>query len=99
VVTPGHTPYHQSVLIESQGQTACYLADVAPTMAHLPLPWIMGYDVEPLRTLESKRAILARAAEERWLLIFTHDAATPWGYATREGKDVILEPVEVLASV
>ncbi len=99
VVTPGHTPYHQSVLIQSRGETACYLADVAPTMAHLALPWIMGYDVEPLRTLESKRAILARAVEERWLLISTHDAATPWGYAVREGKDVALEPVEVLASV
>jgi hypothetical protein len=40
------------------GETACFLADVVPTLAHLPLPWIMGYDVEPLVTLESKRALL-----------------------------------------
>ncbi|HZD03650.1 MAG TPA: MBL fold metallo-hydrolase, partial [Longimicrobiales bacterium] len=42
--TPGHTPHHQSVLVESGGETACFLADVCPTVAHVPLPWIMGYD-------------------------------------------------------
>jgi glyoxylase-like metal-dependent hydrolase (beta-lactamase superfamily II) len=93
--TPGHTPHHQSVLLRSAGETACYLGDVAPTMAHLPLPWIMGYDVEPLLTLESKRTLLAQAAEERWLLVSTHDPAVPWGYATRGDKEIVLEPVPV----
>src|SRR5690606_22032094 len=54
--TPGHTPHHQSIVIESQGEVAVFLADVCPTSAHVPLPWIMGYDVEPLVTLETKRA-------------------------------------------
>jgi glyoxylase-like metal-dependent hydrolase (beta-lactamase superfamily II) len=40
--TPGHCPHHQSVLVRSGGETACFLADVVPTFAHLPLPWIMG---------------------------------------------------------
>jgi len=93
VPTPGHTPYHQSVLIRSGGETACYLADVVPTMAHLPLPWIMGYDVEPLVTLESKRTLLGRAIQERWMLISTHDPVTPWGYAEAHGRDVSLAPV------
>jgi len=88
--TPGHCPGHQSVRVTSGGETACYLADVVPTFAHLPLPWIMGYDVEPLVTLESKRALLARAVEERWLLVSTHDPATPWGYGVQEGKGVVL---------
>ena len=79
IPTPGHTPHHQSVLIRSQGETACFLADLVPTTAHLPLPWIMGYDVEPLVTLETKREILARAAEEDWLLVFEHDPVVPWG--------------------
>ena len=83
--TPGHTPHHQSVLVRSGSETACFLADVVPTMAHLPLPWIMGYDVEPLVTLESKRALLRRAVDERWLLVSTHDSARPWGYAA-EGE-------------
>jgi glyoxylase-like metal-dependent hydrolase (beta-lactamase superfamily II) len=89
--TPGHCPHHQSVVLRSGGQTACFLADVMPTFAHLPLPWIMGYDVEPLVTLESKRALLRRATEERWLLVSTHDPFTPWGYAVAEGKGVRLD--------
>jgi glyoxylase-like metal-dependent hydrolase (beta-lactamase superfamily II) len=89
--TPGHCPHHQSVLIRSGGETACFLADVIPTFAHLPLPWIMGYDVEPLVTLESKRALLQRATDERWLLVSTHDPFTPWGHAVAEGKGVRLE--------
>jgi glyoxylase-like metal-dependent hydrolase (beta-lactamase superfamily II) len=79
VRTPGHTPHHQSVLIRSAGETACFLADVIPTSAHLPLPWIMGYDVEPLVTLESKRALLQRARDEAWLLVFEHDPVVAWG--------------------
>ena len=47
--------------------------------ASLPLPWIMGYDVEPLVTLESKRLLLRRAREEGWLLVFEHDPVVPWG--------------------
>ncbi|HIF21961.1 MAG TPA: MBL fold metallo-hydrolase [Gemmatimonadetes bacterium] len=77
--TPGHTPHHQSVLVRSGGDTACYLADVCPTTAHMPLPWIMGYDLEPMVTLESKRSLWARAREEEWLLVFEHDAHVPWG--------------------
>ncbi len=80
IPTPGHTPHHQGVLIDGGSERAFYLADLAPTAAHLPLPWIMGYDVEPLVTLETKRRILARAAAEEWLLIFEHDARTAWGH-------------------
>jgi glyoxylase-like metal-dependent hydrolase (beta-lactamase superfamily II) len=79
VQTPGHTPFHQSVMIDSDDEVACYLADVCPTTAHLPLPWIMGYDLEPLVTLESKRGLWKRALAEDWLLIFEHDPRTPWG--------------------
>jgi glyoxylase-like metal-dependent hydrolase (beta-lactamase superfamily II) len=95
VRTPGHTPHHQSVLVRSAGETACYLGDLAPTAAHLPLPWIMGYDVEPLVTLEAKRALLPRALGERWLLVFTHDPVVPWGHAVAEGKGMALEGVEL----
>ena len=79
-VTPGHTPYHQSIVIDGDnGALACFLADVCPTSHHVPLPWIMGYDVEPLRTLESKRALFSLAQTENWLLIFEHDAEVAWG--------------------
>jgi len=86
VPTPGHTPFHQSVLIESAGERAFYLGDLVPTHAHLPLPWIMGYDVEPLVTLETKRRILKQAVDEHWLLIFEHDAMVPWGRVMHDGR-------------
>lgn len=84
--TPGHTPYHQSVVIRSAGETAVFLADLIPTVAHLPLPWIMGYDVEPLVTLESKRGMLKRVVEEDWTVIFEHDAMVPWGRVQSDAK-------------
>ena len=92
IVTPGHTPHHQSFLIRSGGETAVFLGDLVPTHAHLPLPWIMGYDVEPLVTLESKRELLARAAHEGWTVIFEHDATVPWGRVQHDGKAYGLLP-------
>ncbi|HEX6588899.1 MAG TPA: MBL fold metallo-hydrolase [Longimicrobiales bacterium] len=90
--TPGHTPHHQSVVLRSGGQAACFLADVCPTTAHLPLPWIMGYDVEPLVTLESKRALFDQATREQWLLVFEHDPEVAWGRLEYEGKKPLLVP-------
>lgn len=84
--TPGHTPGHHGLLIESAGERAFYLADLAPTTSHLPLPWIMGYDVEPMVTLETKRRILARALAEEWLLIFEHDANMAWARLTQDAR-------------
>jgi glyoxylase-like metal-dependent hydrolase (beta-lactamase superfamily II) len=86
IPSPGHTPFHQSVLIESAGERAFFLADMCPTSAHIPLPWIMGYDVEPLVTLETKRRIFRQAEDENWLLIFEHDATVPWGRIEHDGK-------------
>jgi len=92
VPTPGHTPHHQSVLVRSGGETACFLADLVPTTAHLPLPWIMGYDVEPLVTLESKRHLLGTAREQGWLLVFEHDPFTAWGRLDRSSERPALLP-------
>jgi glyoxylase-like metal-dependent hydrolase (beta-lactamase superfamily II) len=90
--TPGHVPFHQGILLESKGERAFFLGDLVPTAAHLPLPWIMGYDVEPLVTLETKRRILARALEEEWLLLFEHDATYAWGHLQHDGKAYALAP-------
>jgi hypothetical protein len=53
----------------------------------------MGYDLEPLRTLESKRAFLADAVREGWRIVFEHDPATAMGRPVMEGKDVVLKDV------
>lgn len=88
VVTAGHTRFHQAVKIESEEQTAFYLGDLIPTVSHLPLPYIMGYDLFPIQTLETKRWVLDQAFEERWLLLFEHDPVVQAGYVRRdqEGK-------------
>ena len=76
--------------MQSEGETAAFIADLIPTASHLGLPWIMGYDVEPLRTLESKRALLRDAADGGWLLVFEHDAAIRLGRAVWSGSGVVL---------
>ena len=87
VKTPGHTPHHQGLLIDGgDAAPGFYIADLAPTIAHLPLPWIMGYDVEPLVTLETKRRILKRAVDENWVVIFEHDPKTAWSQIENDGK-------------
>jgi glyoxylase-like metal-dependent hydrolase (beta-lactamase superfamily II) len=92
-LTPGHVPYHQTVLLRDRGETALFVGDLFPTTAHLPLPWIMGYDLEPLRTLESKRAILNEAVAGGWRLIFEHDAGIVMGTPVTEEKAVVLRDV------
>ena len=93
VVTPGHTDSHQSVKVESEGHVAFFLGDLIPTVSHLPLPYIMGYDLNPLQTLDSKRQVLERACEEEWLLIFEHDPLIQAGYVRKnvDGKYVFRE--------
>ncbi len=93
VVTQGHTRCHQGVKIESEGRVAFFLGDLIPTVSHLPLPYITGYDLYPLQTLEAKRWVLDRAFEEGWLLVFEHDPQVRMGYVRKdvEGK-YFLEP-------
>ena len=54
VVTAGHTRHHQSVKVESEGRVAFFLGDLIPTVSHLPLPYIMGYDLNPVQTLDRR---------------------------------------------
>lgn len=81
VRTPGHTPHHQSILLGEGEDLLFYLADLVPTTAHVSLPWIMGFDVEPLETLETKREMLNRAGREGWVLLFEHDPEVAYGWA------------------
>lgn len=89
----GHTRGHQCVLIESEGQAALFLGDLVPTRSHVPLPWIMGYDLYPVDTLEAKRRLFDSALERNWLLLFQHDPLHRAGYLRRsEGRTVVVPP-------
>jgi glyoxylase-like metal-dependent hydrolase (beta-lactamase superfamily II) len=94
IKTPGHTEHHESVMIESCGEKACFLGDLIPTSSHLPLPYIMGYDILPLITLETKRRLLEKAFEEQWLLIFQHDPRIGMGRLRCVNGKLSLDPVE-----
>jgi len=84
---PGHTPFHQVVLVEADGRTIAFLADLVPTASHLPYGWIMGYDLDPLATLESKKRLLPQAVREGWTVVFEHDDRVPLAVlGEREGR-------------
>jgi len=69
----GHTQSMMHPLIPYKGTKVLYLADVIPTQAHLPIPYVMGYDVRPLDTMKEKTDILNMAVENKWVLYFEHD--------------------------
>ena len=92
-LTPGHVPWHQSLLIEDSAEGLLFLGDVMPTAAHCPLPWIMGYDLEPLRTLESKRQLMKEAAAHEWRLVFEHDPEVLSARVTLGGREPELAEV------
>lgn len=91
-MTPGHIPWHQSLVLRSGGETAVFLGDVIPTHHHLPLAWIMGYPPGAAADPESKRALFARCVAG-WWFIFEHDAHVAMGRAVQEGKGVGLAEV------
>jgi glyoxylase-like metal-dependent hydrolase (beta-lactamase superfamily II) len=79
---PGHTRQLMAVHIRDQasGARACYISDLVPTVAHLPLTWGMGFDLDPMRNIEEKKRFYGRAIAENWLVCFTHEPQHPLGY-------------------
>jgi len=59
--------------IKYKDHTILYAADLLPSTAHVPLPWIMSYDVRPLQTLKEKTDILTEVADNDYVLFFEHD--------------------------
>lgn len=70
----GHTIGQQLPVIEGAGKKLVYAADLIPTHVHVPLPWIMGYDMQPLKTLAEKENFLKLASANGWYLFLEHDA-------------------------
>jgi len=85
-VFPGHTANMQAVIVSGGAKTACYISDLIPTSWHLEPTWVMAFDLFPLDTIQSKKNYYARAIAEKWITVFTHDDATPWGYVERGEK-------------
>jgi glyoxylase-like metal-dependent hydrolase (beta-lactamase superfamily II) len=69
----GHTDAMMLPVINYNGKTIVYMADLLPSAAHIPLPYVMGYDMFPLTTLNEKKAFLTEALEKNYILFFEHD--------------------------
>lgn len=72
----GHTEKMTLPVFTINGKTVAYMADLIPSAAHVPLPYVMSYDVRPLLTMDEKVRILTKAADENWILVFEHDPVT-----------------------
>ncbi|MFI5222073.1 MAG: MBL fold metallo-hydrolase [Bacteroidia bacterium] len=73
VFSTGHSNGMMHPVIDYKGQKVVYLADMIPTQAHIPVPYVMGYDVRPLETMNEKTMMLKTAAEKNYVLFFEHD--------------------------
>lgn len=69
----GHTDKMMIPKIRYKGHTICYMADLLPSVGHIPLPYVMGYDTRPLITLEEKAVFLKEAADNQYILFLEHD--------------------------
>ena len=84
LVSDGHTIGMNLPRVNAGGETLVFCADLVPTSSHLHLPWVMGYDCHPVRTIEEKTDLIAQAQAQDWILAFEHD---PGMDACRVSKD------------
>lgn len=87
----GHSKTMQTWRLDRGGQTVYGFADLVPTRHHLPLPWIMGYDLFPMETLEFKRAFVREAVDREYLLFFEHDPDIAAGWLRERNGKVVVE--------
>ena len=95
----GHTDSMMLPLINYNGQKIFYCADLIPSAAHISLPWVMGYDMRPLDTLNEKQKVFQEAVENNWLLFFEHDRINELGSLQQTEKGVRLNEIIKLSEV
>jgi glyoxylase-like metal-dependent hydrolase (beta-lactamase superfamily II) len=95
----GHTEAMQLPIIKYKNTTIAYMADLIPSAAHLPLPYVMGYDMRPLETLKEKKEVLEKAVEQNWLLYFEHDAQIECASLERTEKGIRMKEKVVISEL
>ena len=86
---PGHSLYTQGVLIRAGDQTVAFLGDLIPSVHHVSYAWIAAFDLHPVETLATKRKILPRAVQEKWLCVFDHDPEVVAGRIVEQSPGVL----------
>ncbi|KAF0208011.1 MAG: Zn-dependent hydrolase-like glyoxylase, partial [bacterium] len=89
---PGHNLDTQLVKITQANTIIVFFADIIPTTAHLPIAWVMGYDLYPVELIEQKKLLIKQAISQNWICIFEHDAKIPAGKIVSKGQKYQVEP-------
>lgn len=87
----GHTDKMMVPKIKYNGRTVCYMADLLPSVGHLPLPYVMAYDTRPLLSLEEKERFLNEAVDNNYVLFFEHDPVNECCTLSRTEKGIRAE--------
>ncbi len=98
-IVNGHTEAMMLPMIRSGDRTILFCADLLPSAAHIPLPWVMAYDVRPLVTVKKKSETLERAATENWILFFEHDRTTECCTVEKTERGVRLKETFALSEI
>jgi glyoxylase-like metal-dependent hydrolase (beta-lactamase superfamily II) len=85
-VTHGHTPGLLHPIVSDGSNKLFYGADIFPMVAHIPIPWVMAYDVQPVVTMEEKQKLLQKMEREDWILFFEHDPHIQACTVHKDGK-------------
>jgi glyoxylase-like metal-dependent hydrolase (beta-lactamase superfamily II) len=99
IYVDGHTDKMMLPVIRYKGKTIVYVADLLPSVGHLPVPYVMGYDTRPLITLVEKEAFLQKAAEEQYVLFLEHDSQNECCTVKQTEKGVRLDQVLRLSEI
>lgn len=91
LVSHGHTRGQQLVKVSSGEQSLVHCGDLVPSAAHIPLPWTTAYDIDPLRVIEEKEALLESAVEGGWSLYFGHDPRIDGATLRRDSKGIVFD--------
>ena len=83
----GHTRGLQIIRVHGGGRTAYFVSDLIPTAAHVRIPYVMGYDMAAIETMEEKRSLLAQATRENAWIALEHDPETALGRPQQDGED------------
>ena len=86
IVTHGHTPGLLHPIVSDGSNKLFYGADIFPMVAHIPIPWVMAYDVQPVVTMEEKQKLLQKMEREDWILFFEHDPHVQACTVHKDGK-------------
>lgn len=95
----GHTEAMMLPIINYKNTTVAFMADLIPSAGHLPIPYVMGYDMRPLETLTEKQAVLNEAVEKNWVLFFEHDPSIECITLEKTEKGVRKKDIVLLSDI